>query len=406
MTVTPAAGSAAAGAAPRRIVTAALAAATAMHDPLGVRQLVAEAAFQPSAQPRQLRRIQAQVLLLGHLDRDWLEGLQERRAAQRAAAGPVAAVHLRFVAHADLPHLDPRAEFGRQLADQFAEIDAAVGGEVENQLRAIERLFDARELHAEAALANLQERDPVRFLLAKLVLHARDDVLARRDAHHPRRLVAGRRALRLELWNGADDRAERRRPFVLDDDRGAEAGRSPAARRGGPAWAWAAMYVSARPTGVSLTARSRPRACTVITAALPSRRRSSRRRCAAAPGRRAPDRRQQTPAHRDRGGRSTRDAPAPDRHRHWRGRSRRRRWRESPRRAAATPSRAGTTTTARGRQRRRSRFWPADPSRARFAAPDRAPCRRASARVARRRALPRDRRRRRRAPRRGCRSPP
>src|SRR4051794_41600269 len=125
MTVTRGAGSAAPGAAPRRVVTAALAAAAAMQGALRVWQLVAQAAFQPSAQPRQLRRIQAQVLLLGHLDRDWLEGLQEPRAAQPAAAGPVAAVHLRFVAHADLPHLRPRAEFGRQLADQFPGIDAA-----------------------------------------------------------------------------------------------------------------------------------------------------------------------------------------------------------------------------------------------------------------------------------------
>src|SRR4051812_42047348 len=163
---TAAARAAPAGAAAAGIVAAAFAAAAAVLHAFRVRQLVAQAALQPAAQPRQLRRVQAQVLLLGHLDRDRLERLQERRAAERPAAGAVAAVHLRFVAHADLPHLDPRAEFGGELAHQFPEIDAAVGGEIENQLRPVERLLDARQLHAEAALADFQQRDPERLLFA------------------------------------------------------------------------------------------------------------------------------------------------------------------------------------------------------------------------------------------------
>src|SRR6476646_9646227 len=225
MTATGAAAAATAGAAPGRIVAAALAPAAAVLDALGVRQLVAQAALQPSAQPGQLRWVEAQVLLLGHLDRDRLEGLQERRAAERPAARAVAAVHLRFVAHADLPHLDPRAELRCQLADQFAEIDAPVGGEIEDQLRAVERLFDAGELHAEAALANLEQRDPVRLLLAMLVLHPRDDVVAGGDADDPRRLIAARRPLRFELRNRPDHRAKRRRAVALDDDGVAEARR-------------------------------------------------------------------------------------------------------------------------------------------------------------------------------------
>src|SRR5690349_13145376 len=187
-----AAAAAATAAAASRIVATAFTAAAAMLDALGVRQLVAQTAFQPPAQPGQLRWIEAQVLLLGHLDRDRLEGLQERRTAQRAAAGAGAAVHLGFVAHAELPRRDPRAELRSQLAHQFAEIDASVGGEIENQLRTVERLLDAGELHAEAALANLEERNPVRFLFAMLVLHPRDDVVARGDANDPRRLVTAR----------------------------------------------------------------------------------------------------------------------------------------------------------------------------------------------------------------------
>ena len=45
----------------------------------------------------------------------------------------VAAEHLRLVADADLPHLDARAELGRQLPHQLAEIDAAFGREIEDE---------------------------------------------------------------------------------------------------------------------------------------------------------------------------------------------------------------------------------------------------------------------------------
>src|SRR5437868_435404 len=166
-----AAGSAAAArSAARRVVAAAFAPASAVLHAFRVRQLVAQAALQAPAQPRELRRVEAQLLLLHHLDRDRLEGLQERRAAERPAAGAVAAVHLRFVADADLPHLDPRAELRGELAHELPEVDAALRREIEDQLRAVERLLDARELHAEPALADLEERDPVRLLLAVLVL--------------------------------------------------------------------------------------------------------------------------------------------------------------------------------------------------------------------------------------------
>ena len=79
------------------------------------------------------------------------------RAAQRPAARSVAAHHARLVAHADLPHLDAGAELGGQLAHEVPEIDAPLGREVEHQPRAVVELLDARELHREAALADLEE---------------------------------------------------------------------------------------------------------------------------------------------------------------------------------------------------------------------------------------------------------
>src|SRR5262249_21047998 len=131
---------AAAGAAPGWIVAAAFAAAAAVDDTFRVRQLVAQAAFQAAAEARQLRRIQAQILLLRHLDRDGFERRQEGGAAKGAAAGAVATEHLRFIAHAYLPHLDSRMKLCRQFTNELAKINASVGGEVEDEPRSIQHL--------------------------------------------------------------------------------------------------------------------------------------------------------------------------------------------------------------------------------------------------------------------------
>src|SRR5262245_20434501 len=101
---------AAAGTTPRRIVAAALATAAAALNALGVGQFVAKTALQPPAQARELGGVEAQLLLLRHLDRHRLERLQERRAAERTAARAVAAVHLRLVSDTYLAHLDARPE--------------------------------------------------------------------------------------------------------------------------------------------------------------------------------------------------------------------------------------------------------------------------------------------------------
>ena len=116
----------------------------------------------------------------------------------------------------------------RELAHELAEVDAAVGGEVEDQLRAVERLLDPRELHAEPALADLQQRDAIRLLLAVLVLEARDDVVAGGEADDPLRRIGRRPPLRLELRNPAHDGAEAVPPSVWTTTR------SPGLRHGLP----------------------------------------------------------------------------------------------------------------------------------------------------------------------------
>src|SRR5690242_13131308 len=100
----------AAVAAPRRVRAAAMVGAAGVLYAFAVGQLVAETALQSAALPRQLRGIEAQLLLLRHLDRDGLERPEPGSAAERPSARAVAAEDARFVAHADLAHLDAHAE--------------------------------------------------------------------------------------------------------------------------------------------------------------------------------------------------------------------------------------------------------------------------------------------------------
>src|SRR6266446_2966872 len=120
-TVAGRARSASAGSAARRIRAMPAVGAAAMLYAVAVRQLVAQAALEASALAGELRRVEAELLLLRHLDRHRLERVEPGRAAERAAAGPVAAEHFRRVAHADLAHLDADVEVPGQVAHQLAE---------------------------------------------------------------------------------------------------------------------------------------------------------------------------------------------------------------------------------------------------------------------------------------------
>src|SRR3954452_15675437 len=93
--------------------------------------LVGEAAEEPPALPGDLRRIQAEVLSLGHLDGDRPEILEPGRAAEGAAADADAADQPRFVARSNLHHLHPHGKPARQVADELPEVHSSLGGKVE-----------------------------------------------------------------------------------------------------------------------------------------------------------------------------------------------------------------------------------------------------------------------------------
>ena len=67
-------------------------------------------------------------------------------ATEFAAADAYSADHLGFIANADLAHFNTGVEVVGEVLDQFTEIDPPVGGEIENDLRAVEQVFGADQL--------------------------------------------------------------------------------------------------------------------------------------------------------------------------------------------------------------------------------------------------------------------
>jgi len=78
--------------------------------------LVAEAAQQPPAAARDLRRVERQVLILGERQAHRAQLRQPARAAVLATAPAHAVEPLRLVPRADLPQLDARVEQAREVA--------------------------------------------------------------------------------------------------------------------------------------------------------------------------------------------------------------------------------------------------------------------------------------------------
>ena len=145
--------------------------------------LVLQAAHQPAAQAGNLGGVQREVLLLGHLDGHGLEVAQERAAADGPAAGAESAQHLRLVAHADLAQLDAHFEHRGQILHQLAEVHAAVGCEIEDDLGVVEGVLHADQLHLQLVPGHLFLADAEGLLFAAGVVLRAANVLLRGDAH-------------------------------------------------------------------------------------------------------------------------------------------------------------------------------------------------------------------------------
>ena len=121
---------------------------------------VAQTALQPPATAGDLRRVERGLLQLRHPHGNRGHLHQMRVAAHRAAAIAVVGQQFRFIAHADLPHLDPRLELAGQQSDQLAKIDPAFGQIVDHDPFAAEDMFGVDQLHLQA--------EPFDVLLADL----------------------------------------------------------------------------------------------------------------------------------------------------------------------------------------------------------------------------------------------
>ena len=154
-----------------------------LHGVLVGRLLVLQAAHEAAARAGNFRRIQAEILCLGHLDGHGHKVVQKLRAAERTAADAEAAEHFGLVAHADLTQLDAGAEHAREVAHELAEVHAPLGGEEEHDLAAVKAALHAHELHVQPALGDLPLADAEGILLALTVVLHRAAVVFRRDAH-------------------------------------------------------------------------------------------------------------------------------------------------------------------------------------------------------------------------------
>lgn len=153
--------------------------------------LVAQAAEQPPAGAGDLRRVEAEALVLGDLEPDGAQ-LREPGAAQLAPAAPDPVEPLGLVADPDLAQFDARAERRREVAHQVAEVHAPLGGEVDREPVAVPLPLRVAHLHLEAV-----GRDLLAHLAADVVLGAPQILGDLRvggggASHHPALRLGGR----------------------------------------------------------------------------------------------------------------------------------------------------------------------------------------------------------------------
>ena len=167
--------------------------------------LVFEAAHEPSAHARDLARIERKVLFLGHLNGDGHKIGKPGMAAERPAAASVSAQNLGLVSDTHLAQLDARAEYTRQILDQFAEIHAAVRGEIKQHFAVVKSIFGIDQLHIQAAALDLFAADPEGFALTLAVFLLADVILFRADPDH--RLEGLGDILLIHFHGGTHDKA-------------------------------------------------------------------------------------------------------------------------------------------------------------------------------------------------------
>ena len=131
--------------------------------------LVAQTAHESAADARDLGGIEGEVLLLRHFDGNLAEIGEEEIAAQGSAAHTHSTHELCLVSNTDLTQLNAGAEHRRQILYQLAEVYAARGGEVKEELGVVKGILSVDELHVQLVGGDLLGADAEGTLLQLLV---------------------------------------------------------------------------------------------------------------------------------------------------------------------------------------------------------------------------------------------
>ena len=143
-----------------------------------------QAAHQSAAHAGNLRGVQGQILLLGHLDGHRYEIRQMGMTAQWSSTDTDAAQNLCLIPDADLPQLDTGTEHAGQILYQLAEIDASVRGKIKQYLVIIKGILCLDQLHFQSVLFNLFLADLKRLFFLEAVGRLPGIVLLGRDPDH------------------------------------------------------------------------------------------------------------------------------------------------------------------------------------------------------------------------------
>ena len=130
------------------------------------RHLVVQAALELAALPRQLLRVQRQVLHTGSRSGNGLELRDIIGAAKFAATDTQTADEPRLLTGADLLHLHADVELFCEVLDELAEVHTAVGNVIEDGLGAVSLEFHIANLHLQAQVSSQHAGPDHGFLLA------------------------------------------------------------------------------------------------------------------------------------------------------------------------------------------------------------------------------------------------
>src|SRR5208337_3209105 len=111
-------------------------------------------------------------------------------------------------------HLDAHAQRVGEIADDVAEIDAALGDEIESHLAPVEGVVGAHQLHLDSPVADALDAQPARVRLAREIFLLEVEVAVTRnpdDRTQGGEIDRLRRLVRLDLY-----RADPRSHLALD----------------------------------------------------------------------------------------------------------------------------------------------------------------------------------------------